>query len=261
MKGTTAAMALRELAAMTAEPSRLSRGRQYYRQHRVEDVVVESRRVTAWVEGSHRDPYEVTLSCRSAPDDVGGILVELVAAGLTLSAAIDEAVGRDLAVAPESMTSSCTCRDWGEPCKHAVAAMLAFADGVALEPRILLQWRDIDCGPEAEIAPPAANDPAVNVARALLDRLTAHRSTPTGHGLAAVPDDPIDSFFVGGVPADGDVLGDHVPFTPLPSPFEPGKVVLDNIDIHNVSDLCEAFAKLNALERKASGPSGEALAG
>ena len=35
----------------------------------------------------------------------------------------------------------CTCPDWDDPCKHAVAVMITFSEEIALDPSLLVRWR------------------------------------------------------------------------------------------------------------------------
>jgi uncharacterized Zn finger protein len=43
----------------------------------------------------------------------------------------------------DDLLASCTCPDWDDPCKHAVAALLALAAELASRPELLVSWR---CG-------------------------------------------------------------------------------------------------------------------
>jgi hypothetical protein len=108
------------LVASMTDPSRLSRGRTYARQGAVADLDVDDGIVTGSVQGSRAQPYEVTV--RAAPAHAFDSLIALV---------------------PEhdEVTFLCSCPDWDDPCKHAVAVMIAFAELVAEEPEALRLWR------------------------------------------------------------------------------------------------------------------------
>jgi hypothetical protein len=108
------------LVAGLSDPNRLSRGRTYAKQGAVDDLDVRDGIVTGSVQGSRAQPYEVTVRVR--PADSFESLIALV---------------------PERNEVSflCSCPDWDDPCKHAVAVMVAFADLVAEEPEALRVWR------------------------------------------------------------------------------------------------------------------------
>ena len=42
---------------------------------------------------------------------------------------------------PRELRFSCSCPDFGDPCKHAVAVLLQLAALVADEPELLVTWR------------------------------------------------------------------------------------------------------------------------
>ena len=108
------------LTAGLSDPSRLGRGRTYARQGAVLDLHVEAGELTASVQGSRSRPYEVTVH---------------VAAATTF----DNTAA--LVPARRDIRFSCTCPDWDDPCKHAVAVMVAFAEDVGEDPALLAHWR------------------------------------------------------------------------------------------------------------------------
>lgn len=126
---TAAAQQLAELAARVAEGQRLSRGRRYQRQGNVFDLDVAPGMVTALVAGSRAEPYEVSIACRHANEN------ERRAAADAPTGAVPRVV--DIAF-------TCICPDWGDPCKHGVAVMLAFAEAVDFDTSLLFTWRSID---------------------------------------------------------------------------------------------------------------------
>ncbi|MGI9622070.1 MAG: SWIM zinc finger family protein [Acidimicrobiales bacterium] len=129
------AQALAELAAVMAEGARLSRGRQYVRKNNVSGLDVEAGTVNASVSGSREDPYEVTVACRLANEN------EREASRSDVGAAVPGAL---------DVAFDCQCPDWGDPCKHGVAVLLAFAAEVDDDPSMLLLWRGI-----TDVTPPA----------------------------------------------------------------------------------------------------------
>ncbi len=139
---TPEAQQLAELAIALADGDRLSRGRRYQRKGNVSAVLVATGAATAEVQGSRTDPYEVTIAVRTANENVR----RAVADG-DLSAAVPRA--GELAV-------TCVCPDWGDPCKHGVAALLALAAEIDDDLSLLLRWRGID---DIVPPPPAGSEP------------------------------------------------------------------------------------------------------
>jgi len=151
---------LNTLVAGMSDPNRLSRGRTYARQGAVDELDVHDGVVSGTVQGSRARPYEVTV--RATPADSFDSLIKLVPER-------------------EEVSFLCSCPDWDDPCKHAVAVMMAFAELVADDPELLRTWRGkarAGSGPRAMIgsrvgstaaqlsddAGPAALDPAARTA-------------------------------------------------------------------------------------------------
>jgi SWIM zinc finger len=108
------------LVAALSDPNRLSRGRTYARQGAVEDLDVRPGIVTGSVQGSRSQPYEVAVRVTAA-----------------------ESFDTMTALVPDrrDIRFSCSCPDWDDPCKHAVAVMITFAAFVADDPEALRLWR------------------------------------------------------------------------------------------------------------------------
>lgn len=115
--GRLPATMVRVLAAELSDAGRLSRGKRYWADHAVIDIVVGHGAVTAEIQGSRSQPYVVTIETRAGQ----GVPTK-----------------RDLWV-------RCTCPDDAgtgrEACKHAVAALFALSDEIAVEPELLDRWR------------------------------------------------------------------------------------------------------------------------
>lgn len=115
--GHLAATSIRVLAAEMSDAGRFARGKRYWSDRAVTDIVVGHGVVTAEVLGSRREPYVVTIETRPGQK-----------------------------VPPRTdVTVRCTCPDddgWGRSaCKHAVAALLALGDEITVEPELLARWR------------------------------------------------------------------------------------------------------------------------
>ena len=107
---------IKVLAAELSDQGRLSRGKRYWAEDAVVDIVVVHGAVTAVIQGSRPDPYVVTI----------------------------EATQGTGVPSKREVWISCTCPDDGvetEACKHAVAALFALSDEVAIEPALIERWR------------------------------------------------------------------------------------------------------------------------
>ena len=113
--GRLPATMVKVLAAELSDQGRLSRGKRYWAEDAVVDLVVGHGAVTAVIQGSRPDPYVVTI-------------------------AASEGTG---VPSKREVWTSCTCPDDGMElaCKHAVAALFALSDEVAIEPALLERWR------------------------------------------------------------------------------------------------------------------------
>jgi len=131
--------------------SRMERGRSYARAGRVLDLRVESGRLTARVQGSGRQPYEVELQVLPLAPTVwravaarlvqrAGDAAELLAGRLpvTVEGAFT-ALGARLF--PDEILAECTCPDWATPCKHVAATCYAFAAQLDADPFLLFRLR------------------------------------------------------------------------------------------------------------------------
>jgi hypothetical protein len=256
---------LLELAAHCADSARLTRGRSIARHGQVGALQVEASVVRADVAGSRPEPYAVELRCRPAGaalqarlEDVAAVLVEgdelaarQLARGTWRPGLVDEAVAAGVALVPSpgDVSFSCTCPDWGEPCKHGVALLVAFAGEVDADGAALLRWRGLDGGDgSVPTTTRSAPDRPASVAD-LLSRLPSsvqraggatgapeRRPTPVSPPVApAVTDPALDAFFTGSMPPAGPVLGragERLAGRPRSSPpFPPGgPFVVDGVD-------------------------------
>jgi hypothetical protein len=125
--GRLPATMIKVLAAELSDQGRLARGKRYWADNAVTDIVIGHGAVTAEIQGSRPDPYIVTVTTLPGRGVPG----------------------------KRDVTLRCTCPDDGmyEACKHAVAALFALSDEVAVEPELLDRWRG------GSAAPPAS-DPA-----------------------------------------------------------------------------------------------------
>ncbi len=170
-----------------ADGGRLSRGRTYARKGQVLGLGVSSGVVEARVQGSRRTPYRVEIGFKplteAAWDQIEAHLLEdaLLCAALcsgTMPKGIEapfQAAGQALLPSRrEHLALSCSCPDWGYPCKHAAAACYILAERFDEDPFALFLWRG-------------------RAVDALLERLEAHADE--GHDTAPLDSAPLASFW------------------------------------------------------------------
>jgi uncharacterized Zn finger protein len=101
------------LLAELVDHARLVRGKELADRGRVHNLDVRPGRVTGNVTGSRAEPYEVVVR-------------------------LPESGGPPRSA--QELRFDCTCPDWADPCKHAVAVTLALADRLDQEPDLATQW-------------------------------------------------------------------------------------------------------------------------
>jgi uncharacterized Zn finger protein len=134
--------------------ARLGRGRSYARAGRAHDLVVQAGKVVSQVTGSRPAPYAVTieLGVLSDADWDKAILgmaeraqfsAELLAG--EMPRAIDEVFrAGGTSLFPEQRTdlqTSCSCPDWGNPCKHVAATHYVLGEALDRDPFLLFELR------------------------------------------------------------------------------------------------------------------------
>jgi len=217
--GKLASTLLSVTVAGMADPARFRRGKTYLADRAVTRLEVEAGNLQASVVGSRDHPYHVVVAVR---------LVERVVAGSP------EALRSQLTrLTPEAsdLISTCTCPDDDEPCKHTVAALLAFAAELVARPELLVQWR---CEPSGEAGAPR---PVVGSRARASERHL--RLAPTPAARQVEPPSPWDE-------PDWVAFLGEVPPPPPDIPHEPagvGRANLGLIDLAAiVRDALEALA-------------------
>ena len=150
----------RRLEAMGLK-GRLGRGKNYAVSGQVVSMDIEGSRVTATVQGSREDPYEVTIGFRTPegqarerlleairrePMLVGRLLADDLPTEIGLlfrAEGYDFFPGGKLAPGTYDMTTKCSCPDYANPCKHTAAALLILGEEIARRPMTLLELRGI----------------------------------------------------------------------------------------------------------------------
>jgi uncharacterized Zn finger protein len=134
--GKLASTLLSVTVAGMADPARFRRGKTYVADRAVSRLEIDPGSLLASVTGSRDHPYHVVATVP---------LIERLTPGTP------EALRTQLTrLTPEAgeLMVSCTCPDFDDPCKHAVAALLAFANELVARPELLVQWR---CTPSDEV--------------------------------------------------------------------------------------------------------------
>ena len=134
--------------------SRLTRGRNYARSGQVLRFEVTAGTVSALVQGSRLKPYQVRLQVRPLSarqwQRVEAALAERAVFRARLLASempaeIEEvfaACGTPLfPQAASDLEMSCSCPDWGVPCKHLAAVCYVLAEAFDEDPFAMLAWR------------------------------------------------------------------------------------------------------------------------
>jgi uncharacterized Zn finger protein len=147
---------IKVLAAELSDQGRLSRGKRYWAEDAVVDIVVGHGAVTAVIQGSRPDPYVVTI----------------------------EATQGTGVPSKREVWITCTCPDDGvetEACKHAVAALFALSDEVAIEPALVERWRTGS----------ARRRPAAGLAEVVPLRRQQSQAAPSRAAEPPPPRDPV----------------------------------------------------------------------
>ncbi|WP_410811183.1 SWIM zinc finger family protein [Micromonospora sp. 067-2] len=176
--------------------TRLTRGRSYARAGQVVRLAIAPGLVSAAVQGSRPQPYEVSIALTPFPARLWSRVERELAGQAFFSARLlagdlpDEleelfaAAGAPLfPTGVTELKQRCSCPDFAVPCKHLAATFYLLAEAFDEDPFELLHWRGRS---RAE----------------LLDRLRALRAEATG---APVPPGPVTAS-----PADPDVAGSPV---------------------------------------------------
>ncbi|MBE7447428.1 MAG: SWIM zinc finger family protein [Kofleriaceae bacterium] len=139
---------------LRGDSARLARGRTYARAGRTHDLVVKGGKVTAKVTGSRATPYKITIELTelSAPawkKAIDGLAkkaqfsAELLAG--QMPQAIDEVfVEAGVSLFPKQradLKTSCSCPDWGDPCKHVAATHYVLGEALDRDPFLLFELR------------------------------------------------------------------------------------------------------------------------
>jgi uncharacterized Zn finger protein len=168
------------------DTARLARGRSYARSGAVVSLDVAPGVVTASVQGSRPRPYDVRLTLREFTSAQWESVLDVVSARIAHAAALLDgelpeslvadvsSAGLSLLPSAGELRTTCSCPDWGDPCKHAAAVCFLVADLLDNDPfeLLLLRGRTRD---------------------EVLNALRARRSGEVAAPASPAPDDHVDA--------------------------------------------------------------------
>jgi uncharacterized Zn finger protein len=136
------------------DAGRLARGKSYARAGRAHDLGVVAGTVTAQVTGTRATPYDVRITLTQLSDPIWQSALTRLAEEAQFAAEllagmmprrIDEvflAVGASLfPERREDIETSCSCPDWGDPCKHVAATHYLLGEAFDADPFLLFELR------------------------------------------------------------------------------------------------------------------------
>jgi uncharacterized Zn finger protein len=141
--------------------ARLGRGRNYAMSGQVTRMTIAGPRVEASVTGTRPQPYAVTVDfrvpedsarerivgrIRSEPMLVARLLVDDLPTEMEMifrDEGYDLFPGGKLAPGRYDVTTSCSCPDYANPCKHSSAVLMILGEEIARRPSTLLELRGI----------------------------------------------------------------------------------------------------------------------
>lgn len=132
---------------------RMTRGRTYARSGQVLSLDVTEGLLVAQVQGSRRTPYAVTVRL-ATPTPIQWLkIADTLRSRLGYAARLLDGevptdleevfVGAGSQLFPtqwRDLRATCSCPDWGDPCKHQAAVLYVFADQLDRDPWKLLEW-------------------------------------------------------------------------------------------------------------------------
>jgi uncharacterized Zn finger protein len=139
---------------LQGDSARLARGRSYARAGRTHDLVIHGGRVRAKVTGSRPKPYQVTIQLTEFADSVWAQAIARMAeqaqfAAELLAGQMPKEIDAVFGAAKTSLfpaqrtelVTTCSCPDWGDPCKHVAATHYVLGEALDRDPFLLFELR------------------------------------------------------------------------------------------------------------------------
>lgn len=139
---------------LRGDSNRLARGRTYARAGRTHDLVVTGGKVTARVTGSRPTPYKITIELPVLGEAAWNQAIaemakkaqfaaELLAGQMPkeIDSAFRDAGASLFPSRREDLRTSCSCPDWGDPCKHVAATHYVLGEALDSDPFLLFELR------------------------------------------------------------------------------------------------------------------------
>lgn len=136
------------------DPGRLSRGRSYARSGQVLNLDIRTGQVTARVQGSYPQPYQVSVKIKPLSKQEWDKVADAMAAQALFAAKLlagemPQDIEQAFATAGVSLFPSrladletdCSCPDWSNPCKHIAAVYLLLGEQFDGDPFLLFRLR------------------------------------------------------------------------------------------------------------------------
>lgn len=181
---------------LRGDAGRLARGRTYARAGRTHDLVVSDGAVTAKVTGSRPTPYRIAIRLAQLPSAawaqaIAGMAQQAQFAAELLAGQMPQQIAEVFRAAGTSLfpvqradlVTSCTCPDWGDPCKHVAATHYVLGEALDRDPFLLFELRGrtkaqvLDALRAARAGEPPAKPPRGRSARPS-DRGSANAAAP-----------------------------------------------------------------------------------
>ena len=213
--GRLASTLLSVAVAGLADPARFRRGKAYASDGSVLRLEITPGVLRAQVAGSRGVPYDVIVAVNTVPEP----------ADTTDPSAYRGDMTR-LAPDGDDLISTCSCPDEGDPCKHAVAALLAFADECGPRPELILAWR---CGD----GPPVRRRARSTAERERRDNPSGSHATPPSSAITRPAPDPF------GTPEWAAFTGDPVAIPAAPAIPNTAVAWRSALDVTGIEDLID----------------------
>ncbi|MFZ5686730.1 MAG: SNF2-related protein [Bacillota bacterium] len=140
--------------------NRLPRGRSYANAGRVSEIQIDPKgRVLARVKGTRPTPYKIEIKLKGFTPGERKAIETIIAKDPALAAELSmgrlpETILRlleekNISLLPaawDDITTTCSCPDWANPCKHLAAIYYIIANEIDKDPLILFKLRNLDTG-------------------------------------------------------------------------------------------------------------------